>query len=242
MVKEIIEKYLTEELTERDLLVENFNEKSFQHKLGEHIRKILGDEYIIQYERNIHYFDAFTSASFFKSEVDIVILKKESALEHHKYNEAKPVAIIEIKFIRQYSEAFVIKTSPTGELKNHFVDIAFCDQLKKEGIEECISLLVSDYAFQKPTKCLHEPLWKAYYFGKIDSILLSDINRAVNSSSSSTYNQKNAVKYLDDPTIGIAWMGDFRWKGTSVGVSSDFRDEKGHELRLKYMLISEFQK
>lgn len=230
MIKEIIEKYLKEEMSEQDLLLESFNEKSFQHNLGEHLRKKLGNKYLIQYERNINYFDKFSSFKSLKTEVDILVLEKEDELDSHDYNSLTPYAIIEIKFIRQFSETFVETASPTSALKNHFVDIAFCDQLKKEGIEESISLLLTDYNFKKPCECFHKPLWDAYYKNDLND--LQEILRKIEESNSSNNQHRDAVDYFRKSDNG--WTKDFFWKNTKVG---NFTDEKGNKLTLKYMLI-----
>lgn len=68
-----------------------YNEISFQHELGEYLRKRLGKNFRVQFERNIKDFNPKSIKNLRKREIDIVIVD-ENEQENEKYY------IIELKY------------------------------------------------------------------------------------------------------------------------------------------------
>lgn len=222
MVKEIIEKYLTEELTERDLLVENFNEKSLQHNLGEYLKQNLGEDYIVQYERNIHYFKALKSKRITeKKEIDLVVLKRDTPENFHK--NAIPECMIEIKFIRAYDQSLKHKKrTPTKELVNCLDDICFVDECRKNNIG-AFSVILSDldlinsgFSPSRGRKPTYPETLKAFREG-------NDLSEKVINDISAEYDKFDSIT---PNCYSLKWYYLLR----------KFNDEEGHELELKYIL------
>ncbi len=105
--------------------VEIYNEFSLQHELGIYLRHSIPNNYKVQFERNVSFFDIDKSETL-KKEMDIVIFNNK---EEFKY-------CIELKYPRngQYPESMyaIIK------------DIKFLEQLKVNGFTECYSITLID--------------------------------------------------------------------------------------------------
>ena len=157
---------------ENDWLKYCFNEKSLQHELGQYLRNQLGDDYIVQYERNVDYFAAISDNNYVtnespKKEMDIVILKNSDFDLSNIVNDIqnrklyKPVCTIELKYPRQYKEGFGTNSSSIHKeeelvvspnvLKNYLTDISFGEFLKDTFDCESYSIFVTDHKSYYPS-------------------------------------------------------------------------------------------
>ena len=222
MLKQLIKDYLNK-LTPEKLLLEDFNEKSLQHNLGQYLNDSLGKDYVVQHERNIKYFKSLEGISkSLKSEIDLVVLKKTNPKQLHVVG--KPIFVIELKFIKAFDQYLQTKTaSPTKALYEFLYDIEFIEQCKKAVIEAAL-LILSDYNivhsemdFVKGRKPKYVSLWEAFRKGLN---LTADRMVAINKESK----QDNIIEFEFCPSLS--------WKRLFV-----YEDEAGHkELELKYII------
>ena len=226
MLKELVNEFMNKfngDAGKKYLLNENFNEKSLQHNLGEFLKNKLGNDYIVQYERNINYFNVFRGKDLDKQEVDICVLRKTN---DGVYIDYVPYGVIEIKYIKQYTQGFVKTASPTKTLIECLKDITFSEEIKGYGVKETISLIVSDYSFNKPSNCHFLELWNLFNPDnqpiECNKEYVDKLNDAL---SSSRDNSINGIK------ISLANTYMFNW--TDLG---SFKDEEGHDLSLQYMV------
>ncbi len=126
MIKDLLQEFMR--------LIENgkvdvYNEFSFQHELGIFLRnRLVG--YKVQFERNTNFFGIH---DLIKHEIDIVIYNKNTKWA------------IELKYPKngQYPE----------QMYSFIKDIAFMEQLKKNGFENCYCLtMVNDKNFYSGRK------------------------------------------------------------------------------------------
>ncbi len=221
-IKQLVIEYL-ESLNKDTLLLESFNEKSLQHNIGEYLKERLGDNYIVQYERNINYFKSLKNISkHLKSEIDLVVLEKNSPKNIHE--QKKPIFIIELKFIKAFDQSLQKKTaSPTKTLYECLCDIEFVEQCKDVGIE-AMSLILCDYdivhsnvSFDKGRKPKYESLWKSFREGlTLTSHQIELINKEGNKNISITSKSRPSLSWTD---------------------LFEYEDEEGHSgLKLKYII------
>ena len=104
--------------------VEIYNEFSFQHELGIHLRNKVPDKKV-QFERNVSHF--FPSHEFVKNEIDIAVFSKDKS---------EMTSVCELKFPRngQYPE----------QMYSFCKDIVFLEQLVKAGFENAYFIAVAD--------------------------------------------------------------------------------------------------
>lgn len=220
-VKQYIKEYL-KTLNENNLLLENFNEKSLQHNLGEFIKQKLNHKYIIQYERNLSYFVSLQKYvhNLNKEEIDILILKKDTPKNIH--TSAKPKCIIEIKFLKSFTQSLSKQTENlTQWMQECLLDLEFIEQCEYNDIP-AISLILSDdsriYSKSKSGKAGRKRkyinLWDAFQNGiTLSSNVIQQINGKINKS----------FQITKSPSL--------KWKELI-----SYKDEEGHDLILKYII------
>lgn len=105
--------------------MEIYNEFSFQHELGIHLRNRL-PEFKVEFERNVTQF-GFEKSKFVKREIDISIIGRQSGnLE----------GVIELKYPRN---------GQVPETMFSFCkDISFLEQLQSAGFNQCIFVSLAD--------------------------------------------------------------------------------------------------
>ena len=131
-----------------------YNEASLQFELGHYLQKELGNEYYVQYERNVsHIFDK-PRGEFCKSESDIMIFKKPFRHFADENNLFYPLPSLkeEEKAITKSDEFYFIEVKyPRNRAYKkrmlHFLkDIEFCNELIKydNRVTETICLTIID--------------------------------------------------------------------------------------------------
>ena len=220
-IKEIVSTFIKEELNKESILLENFNEKSLQHNLGQYIKERLGKDYCIQYERNIEYFKRIPGVKCLsKKEVDITILDRNDLL-HNKRN-AMPLYVIEIKYLKAYSQNFSERTAYSPQsLYECLYDIQFIEDCKIRGIDG-ISLILCD-----DDKIHSANIGKVRKYKTIASIFRSgghidsEIAEQINEDDNNNKYKKIRVfnKYL------------LKWNPIL-----SYQDEENHDLVLKYII------
>lgn len=141
MLKQIIEKFIEKELS--GLINDGYiyNEFSLQHELGIYLRKELGENYKVQFERNIvdevkGEKEEIKQTNPKKWEMDIIIKDK---------NNDNAKCAIELKFPRngQYPE----------QMFSFVKDIYFSEWLKRSGFAEtyCVTLVDDDKFYEQPS-------------------------------------------------------------------------------------------
>lgn len=108
--------------------LEIYNEFSLQFELAIYLRKLLGEAYKIQLERNISFLGL--KGNFLKKEIDIILFKEPLRL-----NES---IVIELKAVINQSHARPITVF------NWITDLKFLEQLKSVGVSQCYSFFVTD--------------------------------------------------------------------------------------------------
>jgi hypothetical protein len=106
-------------------IIEIYNEPSIQYELAIYLRGRLGNEYKIQLERNINYFNLYKE-NHLKKEMDIVIFTSDKKEKHS----------IELKFPTQgqYPE----------QMFKVCKDVKFLEQLIKSGFDECYFIMFAN--------------------------------------------------------------------------------------------------
>lgn len=105
--------------------IEIYNEASIQYELAIHLRARLGNEYKIQLERNIKYFNLY-SGDYLKREMDIVVFTPDKKEKH----------CVELKFPTQgqYPE----------QMFSACKDVKLLEQLIKSGFSDCYFMMFAD--------------------------------------------------------------------------------------------------
>lgn len=224
--RKIITDYI-KSLNQEILLTKCFNEKSFQHELGQYLQNQIGNNYLVQYERNAKYFNCTKGNAYFdfknnKKELDIVILKKTNNITN-LINQV-PECSIEIKYQKYYIED-LSKTaaSPTKTLYEHLRDIELIEQCKLSGFRNTFSIFLADHPFcyeERKNKVKYECLHNAYR-GTNSGISIKALNEI-----------NNEIKNIGQwRTLNISNNYDLKWNDLLSYV-----DENGHKLNLKYIL------
>jgi hypothetical protein len=105
--------------------IEIYNEFSFQHELGIHLRSRLPD-FKVEFERNVTHF-GFKKSDFIKKEIDISIIGRDSK---------KLEGVIELKYPRN---------GQVPETMFSFCkDISFLEQLQSAGFHEGLFVALAD--------------------------------------------------------------------------------------------------
>lgn len=224
--QKIITDYI-QSLNQEAILTRCFNEKSFQHELGQYLQNQIGGNYLVQYERNAKYFNCTNGNSYFdvkdnKKELDIVVLKKTK--NPNDLVNSIPECSIEIKYQRYYIED-LSKTiaSPTKTLYEHLRDMELIEQCKSSKFKNTFSIFLADHPFcyiERKNKVTYKHLHNAYRGTNtgLSSKTLSLINSEINKKG-----QWRALNICHDY--------DLKWNDLLV-----YSDELNHQLELKYIL------
>ncbi len=208
-------------LIREELLLRNFNEKSLQHNLGQKIQEELGDDYIVQYERNIKYFKGVVVKEHIKWEMDICVVKNEKP---EQVRNGVPRYVIEIKYLKAYDESLnKYQVTTPDDLYGCLKDIMFINELQQDDIKGMSIIFTNHPGYYAPylsRKEKYKSLWQLFKNGgQLNQLIINEINTE---KSSHLKYEPNNKKY------------SFTWQ--PLNDNKKYKDEEGHELVLKHII------
>ena len=128
-----LKEFLYKKIINDEGKIEIYNEFSFQYELGKYLSDEIGDDFYVNFERNITYFK-IKKGSYVKSEIDLAIYDSDMK---HKY-------AIELKYPAH-------SNGVTGEyperMKQFDKDITFMKELSNKFTSTYCIVLVDDHNF-----------------------------------------------------------------------------------------------
>ena len=165
-MKERLEQFIQEELANKISKDFIYNEFSLQHELGIYLRKNLGDDFTIKFERNIANALGMDKKKnkdklkdFVKHEIDIVVAKG-----NEKY-------AIELKFPRNGQ-------TPV-QMYSFIKDIRFCEQMVEEDFDAAYCLTVVEDKKFYSNEFSRKTETKIYTYFRNDDVIRGNIRQEI---------------------------------------------------------------